>query len=370
MKVRPWRPMLGAGVVVVSLAGVPPASAHVDLTFASWSGPYMRSQMLAFVRPFERETGNRVEVEFYNGGLEEMRMQVRSANVRWDVIDLLEEDLIRACEAGLLETIDPAILLPGRDGTSPEEDFIDNGLHPCGVGTMAWATAIGYDPDAFPRAQPQTLADFFDVQRFPGQRGLQRDPRIVMEWALLADGVPADEVYEILATPAGADRALAVMDLIKPYVTWWQEANDPIDMLNDGRVAITSIWGGEMTDAILRRDEEIVPIWDGLVLKLDHLAVVKGSPNRGTALEFIRFATATEALAEQVRHIYHSPARQSSMPLIDDEVKAYLPTTPEHMATAIENDARFWADNHERLQRRFDEWLAVPLQKGLAGAPR
>jgi putative spermidine/putrescine transport system substrate-binding protein len=362
--------MLSAGVVAMSLIGSAPASAHEDLTFTSWSGPYMRSQMLAFVRPFEQETGHRVEVEFYNGGLEEVRLQVRSANVKWDVVDFLEEDLIRACEAGLLEEIDPALLAPGPDGTPPEQDFIDNGLRPCGVGTMAWATAIGYDPDAFSREKPQTLADFFDVQRFPGQRGLQRDPRIVMEWALLADGVPVDEVYEALATPDGVDRALAVMDRIKPYLTWWEEGSDPIDMLRDGEVAMTSIWGGEMTDAILRREEDISPIWDGLVLKLDHLAVVKGSPNRDKAFEFIRFATATEPLAEQVRHIYHSPARRSSMALIDDEITPYLPTTPEHMATAIENDARFWADNYERVQARFEDWLDVPLQKGLAGAPR
>jgi putative spermidine/putrescine transport system substrate-binding protein len=58
------------------------------------------------------------------------------------------------------------------------------------------------------------------------------------------------------------------------------------------------------------------------------------------------------------------------MALIGDEIKPYLPTTPEHMASAIENDARFWADNHERLQARFEDWLDVPLRKGVAGAPR
>jgi putative spermidine/putrescine transport system substrate-binding protein len=160
------------------------------------------------------------------------------------------------------------------------------------------------------------------------------------------------------------------MDRIKPFLVWWRDGNDPIDMLNDDRVAMTSIWGGEMTDAILRRGHEIVPIWDGLVLKLDHLAVVKGSPHRETAFEFIRFATRPRQLAEQVRHIYHSPARRSSLALIDDDIKAYLPTTPEHMKTAIENNARFWADNQERLQRRVEAWLDLSLQKGIAGAAR
>jgi len=141
-------------------------------------------------------------------------------------------------------------------------------------------------------------------------------------------------------------------------------------MLNNGRVAMTSIWGGEMTDAILRQGHDITPIWDGLVLKLDHFGVPAGSPNQETALEFIRFATTSEQLAEQVKHIYHSPARQSSMALIDEEIKAYLPTAPDHMQAAIENDAEFWAENHAPLQQRFEEWFEVPLQKGLAGAPR
>ena len=362
-----WTHLVGG---LVALSAAMPVSAHSDLTLTSWSGPYMRSQMFAFVRPFEETTGYKVNVEFYNGGLEEVRRQVRSANVKWDVVDFLEEDLIQACEEGLLEPIDSDVLAPGADGTPPEEDFIANGLRPCGVGTMAWATAIGYSSNAFAGDKPQTLADFFDVERFPGNRGLQRDARIIMEWALLVDGVPADRVYEALATPAGVDQAFAVMDPIKPFLVWWEEGNDPIDMLNDGSVALTSIWGGEMTDAILRRGQDITPIWDGLVLKLDHFGLVNGSPNRETALEFIRFATTSHQLAEQVKHIYHSPARQSSMALIDEDLKGYLPTAPDHMQAAVENDAEFWAENHARLQQRFEKWLEVPLQKGLTGAPR
>jgi putative spermidine/putrescine transport system substrate-binding protein len=356
-----------AGLVLLSV-GLPVGAQ--DLTLASWSGPYMRSQMFAFVRPFEEATGKDVEVEFYNGGLEEIRRQVGSANVKWDVVDFLEEDLLQACEEGLLDPIEPDALAPGADGTPAEEDFIDNGLRPCGVGTMAWATAIGYSSNVFAGDKPQTLADFFDVERFPGNRGLQRDPRIIMEWALLVDGVPADRVYETLATPAGVDQAFAVMDPIKPFLVWWEEGNDPIDMLNDGRVTLTSLWGGETTDAILRRGHDITLIWDGLVLKLDHFGVLHGSPNRDTALEFIRFATTSQQLAEQVKYLYLSPARQSSMALIDEKIKAYLPTTPDHMQTAVENDAEFWAENHARLQQRFEEWLEVPLQKGLTGAPR
>ena len=40
----------------------------------------------------------------------------------------------------------------------------------------------------------------FDVKAFPVNRGLRRDPRVIMEWALMADGVPPGEVYATLET--------------------------------------------------------------------------------------------------------------------------------------------------------------------------
>ena len=36
-----------------------------------------------------------------------------------------------------------------------------------------------------------------------------------MEWALIADGVAADQVYATLETEKGRDRAFAVLDRIK-----------------------------------------------------------------------------------------------------------------------------------------------------------
>ena len=76
-----------------------------EITFTSWTGPYMRSQMLGFVRPYENAKGVQVNVAHYNGGIAEIRDQVESANVVWDVVDLTQADSLRACEEGLLEDL-------------------------------------------------------------------------------------------------------------------------------------------------------------------------------------------------------------------------------------------------------------------------
>ena len=65
-------------------------------------------------------------------------------------------------------------------------------------------------------------ADFFDAEKFPGKRGLKKAPKALLEMALMGDGVPADQVYEALATPEGLDRAFAKLDTIKRDVVWWE----------------------------------------------------------------------------------------------------------------------------------------------------
>ena len=193
-----------------------PPGDHPEITFTSWVGPYMRSQMLGFVRPYEEEHGLRVNVESYAGGIDEIRDQVESANVTWDVVDLTQADSLRACNEGLLEDISDITLPDGADGTGFREDFVEGALNPCGVGVIVWATAFAYSGSAFGESPPSTIADFFDVDAYPGPRAIRDDPTVIMEWALMADGVARDDVYSTLETPEGIEQALAVMDSIKP----------------------------------------------------------------------------------------------------------------------------------------------------------
>src|SRR3546814_12005440 len=85
---------------------------------------------------------------------------------------------------------------------------------------MLWSYVIGYDGDRIKGPGPQSWADFWDMKRFPGKRGMRRTPKYSLEFALMADGVPADRVYPMLRTPAGVDRAFRKTDETKPHVVW------------------------------------------------------------------------------------------------------------------------------------------------------
>lgn len=368
------RSLLGAGILGLAVALLPSNGAVAqslpkDLTIVSWGGSYTRSQMLAYVKPFRREIGEWVEMDTYNGGLEEIREQVETENVVWDVVDFELADLIRGCREGLLEKIDRGTLPPGDDGTPAAEDFIPGALTECGIGQTVWATVVAYDNQSFGAEQPTKLADFFDVTKFPGKRGLRRDPRVVMEWALMADGVPLDQIYDTLETAAGQARAFAVLDQIKSSIVWWEEGSDPVALLDSGAVVMTSVWNGRMYRPIVEAGKDYTILWDGQIWDIDSWGIPKGTANLSKALTFIGFATGSDRLAEQAKYISYGPARKSSLAMISDDVKAMLPTSAENMANALQTDAAWWATHHAELSAAFERWLAAG-GRGLSGSAR
>lgn len=356
-------------VAAVLAAGLAAGATDPLLRFVSWGGAYTRSQMLAFVLPWEERTGTRVEVLDYHGGLDEIRSQVRALNVRWDVVDLEVMDAIRACDEGLLVEIEPAELAPAPDGRPAAEDFVEGSLLPCAVGTVIWSTVVAYDETVYAgREAPDSLADFFDLGRFPGRRGLRRTPWVNLEWALLADGVPPGRVYETLATDAGLERAFGVLDRIKPQIVWWREGEEAPRLLERGRVVMTSAYNGRIQAATEQRGEPFRIVWEHQVWTLDLLGITKGTRRLEEAMRFVRFATSPERLAVQSRHIPYGPVRKSAQALVDPKLHAHLPTEPEHFDQALRLDGRWWADHHERIEARFAAWAerpyAVPTYPG------
>lgn len=358
-------------VAALSLTSVSASAqtAAKELVIVSWGDSYTRSQMLAFVNPYRQKIGEWVEMETYGGGLDEIRTQVRSANVIWDVVDFEQSDLLRGCKEGLLTKIDPSFLPPGADGTPASEDFIAGALTECGIGQSVWATVVAYDSERVGGTPPTKLADFFDVRTFPGKRGMRRDPRVAMEWALLADGVAPTDVYATLDSEDGKARAFRMLDKIRSNIVWWQDGAEPIQLLESDEVVMTAVWNGRTYGPIVDDSKPIGLVWDGQIWDLDSWGIPMGSYNLEKAKDFIRFATMTKQLADQTKYISYGPARKSSMALVPEEVKAHLPTAAENMESALQINAAWWADNHDAMSAAFEAWLASG-GRGPAGSPR
>ena len=346
-----------AGAAVGVIAATPVLAAE-SLTVVSWGGAYTNSQVQAYHKPWEKKTGIKINSEDYNGGMAQVKAQVESGNIAWDLVDVELSDAVRGCDEGLLEEIDHSILPAAPDGTPAKDDFIPGTLTDCGVASIVWSTVYAYDKSKFSGAKPTTFADFFDVKKFPGKRGMRKGPKPQLEFALIADGVPVNKVYEVLGTAAGLDRAFKKLDTIKSSVVWWEAGAQPPQLLADGEVAMTTAYNGRLFNAIVKEGKPFEIVWDGQVWDLDLWVIPKGSPNLATALEFIAYSTDTKRNWDQSNYISYGPVRKSSQAMLTAKMQPHMPTSPANFQNALQNDWQFWADNTDELNERFATWLA------------
>ncbi|WP_256349394.1 ABC transporter substrate-binding protein [Pseudomonas gingeri] len=329
-----------------------------SLTVVSYGGNLTNAQIQAAHKPFSAATGTHVISEDYSGGIAQIKTQVDSKHVTWDVVDAELPNVIRACNSGLLERIDPATLAPAPDGTPAAKDFLPGALTDCGVANYVWSTVVAFNTKAFKGEQPKTLADFFDIKHFPGKRAMRKAPQVNLEWALMADGVPRDQVYATLSTEAGVDRAFAKLDTIKKDVIWWEAGAQAPQLLADGEVSMISGYSGRIVIAQRKEQQPFKIVWDGQVYDMDAWTVPVGNPKKDQAMAFLKFATQSSVLADQSNYIAYGPTRISSQALVDPKVRPDLPTSPENFATALQLDSVWWGDHSDELNERFNAWLA------------
>ncbi len=354
-----------ATAALVSLPCGSTAAQEQSLTLVSWGGSYARACVKGFIERFEAETGIDVIIEDYNGGLAQIRAQVDVGNVYWDVVDMELADLARGCDEGLLVPIDiDEDVAPGPGGVSAEEDFVDGSISECGANYLFYSTVFAYNDERIGSRKPAVIADFFDLAKFPGRRGMRRSPQANLEFALMADGVPLDEVYAMLDTEEGVARAFRKLDTIKDHVVWWEAGAQPPQMLADGEVVMTTAYNGRVFNAQVLEGQPFVIVWDGQVLDTGGFGIVEGTGNLEAAKKFVRFATSTQSMVGVTRYIAYSPTRRSAASLITThaetgvDMNPHMPTSPENVGGALNNDWEWWTDNGEEMNERFSTWLA------------
>lgn len=351
-------------ILTTALTGVGFAANAQEVNVVSWGGAYEVSQVEAYNKPFTAETGIKVNMIAADNPSTPLKAQVEAKNVTGDVFDIEVSDAIRLCDEGALMEIDPDMLPAAPDGTPASEDFVDGALLDCAVANIVWGTVISYNTTKFEGEAPSTAADFFDTEKFPGKRGLPKNPKRTLYLALIADGVPAAEIYDVLGTEEGIDRAFDKLDTIKSDVVWWEAGAQPVQLLADGEVSMTTVYNGRIFDAMVAENQPFDVIWDGQYMDLDMFVIPKDAPNPEAAMEYLKFSTDTQRLADQAKYISYGPSRKSSAELVGlyqdgkTEMAPHMPTNPENMKNAVLDNPEFWADHDAELTERFNSWLA------------
>jgi putative spermidine/putrescine transport system substrate-binding protein len=353
-----------AAVLAVTISASAGAWADDRLSIVTWGGAYGQAQEIAIFEPFAKETGTKIATEIYDGTLAKIKQMIDGDQSAVDVVDVSAATLGTLCDDGLLEPLEVASLGAAPGGESVEEDFYSGAISTCGVASVAWSMAIVFDRQPLAKNQPTQIADLLDTKKFPGKRALPNSPRYTLELALLADGVDPANVYSELGTPAGVERAFKALDKIKSDVYWWDNPQEPITWLLEKEVVMAAGYSGRIFRAAVGDRQRLGVIWDGQIYDLDLWAIPKSARNKDGAKRFITFATDPARLAAQAQLIAYGPMRKSALalvgkhPVIDVEMKDFLPTAPDNFKKALKFDDAWWSAHNAELTKRFEEWWA------------
>jgi putative spermidine/putrescine transport system substrate-binding protein len=340
------------GVALLAGTALYSASARAadELTITSWGGSYSESQRKAFYEPY-MAAGNKITEAEYNGEIAKIRAMVEANAVTWDVVDVDTQTALAGCAEGTFETIDWAKL--GLDRSK----FIGGDVTDCAVPNILYSTVAAYDTTKT-EAPASLFEALFDTTKYPGKRGLQKSPFVNLEWALMADGVAPADVYTVLGTDEGVERALKKLDTIKKDVIWWESGAQGPQLLADGQVVFTTSWNGRFDTAIKVDKKPFKIIWDYQAPDWDWWAIPKGTPKLDGAYRFIAFASDAQRMADQTKYIAYGPANKDSAPLVDPAILPDLPSAPDNLKTVFYPDPQFWGDRGDELRERFNAWLA------------
>lgn len=314
------------------------------LTVLGYGGSVQEAMEEAWFKPFEEEYGVTVEsVSPPDTG--QLTAMGESGKCDYDVLINDPQNFEKWNDAGYIEPLDYSVI----DNTNFNTDYYTDIYCAADVYTtsICWNTDMYKDKEA-----PNTWADLWDSSKRPGSLTIYNYPMITLEMALLADGVPKDEIY-----PIDVDRALKKLDEIKSDVSvWYDTGEQSVQALTSGEVCAGGLWVGRAQAAKDNGDPVDITTNESIV-GIDAFGVMKGCPNKDLAMEFIAYCTSAEAGARFMEAYPYGVVNNGAYDKVSDEAKAKLCVLPEYADQQIVLDYDYWYKNIDDVEAKWNEWM-------------
>lgn len=316
-------------------------------TVASWGGAYEDMQQAAFFAPYAEKSGLTIAMTS-PPDLARLDSMVTSGRTDWDLAVLDGRSHWRAIDRGLLEPLDVG-KIPNIGAIRPEFRT------PYGVVTSTGASVIAWSRHGFADATPTRWADFWDLERFPGKRGMYHGLYWNYEVAMLALGVPSRDIYPV--TDDKMDRALDHLARLKPHVAvWWRSGPQPAQLLSSGEVALTSAWSGRMLAAIAA-GAPVAYTMNQAIAWGSLFSIPKGALYVDHAHALIDLALSVSAQRKLIDLNVYGPVREDAAAMADPEQRLRLIMAPQTIDGVHLLNDREGAAYSDKYEERWNQFL-------------
>lgn len=320
-------------------------NAKVTLTFTAYGGAGQQAMIDSYQKPYTAAHPNVTFVNTSPPDVSQVKAQVMSKSVKWDLVSVAPGVATQNCDK-LFEPVDTTGIDPAN--------LVEGTLGKCYVGNFINANPIAYRTEAFPdpAKAPKTVADFFDLTKFPGQRGiLSNIQNGILEFPLLADGVAPKDMY-----PLDVDRSLKKLDTIREKTTFAPNVG-----------ALQQAVGAKQVDIFILPDSRLVPlmndgtditvVWDVTVAAMNGFAIPKGSPHVAAAKEFLKTLCGPEQVAGISEALGTQPVNKAAKPTLSANAQKVQAFGPANKGEVLMQDIDWYAQNFDGANTKLTNWL-------------
>ena len=318
------------------------AEARKDVVLVNFGGAAIKAFDEAYVQPFAAQ-GGRIVLDGSGALNGKILTMVQSGNVTWDICDAGVTTLAELNPRNALEKIDYGIV----DKTKvPAEFAYDNGVvNYMFSSVMAWDTAKV--------KETPTLADFFDLKKYPGRRMMRKDSQAMMELCLIADGVPLDKLY-----PLDTKRAFEKMASIKKELLYWNSGAESQSLMRDGECVMGLLWHTRANVLKAETKGRIAYSFKDGLLQPGLWVVPKGNPAGAEAFRAIASMQQPEGQVKLLAAMGNGPANPAAQALVPADLRQMNPADPVNVAVQAKINAAWYIENHSKTFQAYLDFIS------------
>ncbi|MDQ1129297.1 PotD/PotF family extracellular solute-binding protein [Microbacterium sp. SORGH_AS_0888] len=340
--------LLGVAALAAGCAGGAEPSSSGDSTvlggqvvWADYGGPTNESRQVAYFDGFTQQTG----VDVVSTSIEDA---VYTSMLTGDPGDY---SIFQASAAEVLPNVGNLLTVPA----DAQGDLLPENVRPYYIGGFVFGETQGWLTATFPHGGPQSWADFFDIQKFPGKRAWPGSPGSFdasYEIALLADGVAPDDLY-----PLDLKRAEAKLDTIRGDLVFYQAYPEVQQLLTSGSVSIAVAVTGQFT-ALKNAGQDVTVQWNQAFAVPSGFVAQSGVQNKAAVDALASWMNDPKNQAVFTERTGYGPVNSKVFDELDPDVAASLVNSPEHASQILYWDTDWRSQNYEELLNSYTAWLA------------
>ena len=314
-----------------------------ELVIAGWGGTFSDAMYKSVFDPYTEATGIEI-IDDSPTDVAKLKSMVDADNVSWDIIMSNPVETNSYCD-DLYEPVDMSKI--------NADEFVEGTVTKCGIPFDYYSTAMVYDTKKFGDNPPTSINDFFDTEKYPGKRLFPEDAlEFGLEFALIADGVAADQLY-----PLDVDRALAKLDTIKDDLIFWKLGDEQVQGMESEAGSMGLVWTGR-GQQVAENGGSFDVVWGAHMIGTTQLAVPKGSKSFDASMDLIKYATSPEPQARFNELMAYSAANLNAEPKLSDVQQHWDPLSenraPEDALFSADYD--YWSEHLVEVRTAVSNW--------------